>query len=202
MVLLGVASVSICGCDNTSGSTRAGPPTGATPSPTGAATPSLSTPLLSTSGPAAGMYLSDYDCLKHRLPPNPTYCTVERWLRGLAQKAGYRVVGNTGSAWLVANDPRVQQGHFYLSVTDAFDAKQFPDLGAQKTVEGVVVYGSRRRVWQTQGLSFWVEPAGPYKTIPPPPDADTVALDALGRLIEATVTTPRPLPGRRLGSGH
>jgi hypothetical protein len=95
------------------------------------------------------------------------------------------------------------QTRFFLWVADATDPKKLvaEGLAPQGTVQGVAVFGVRRRVWQAQGLDIWVEPAGPHGAVPPSPDVEVIALDVLGPLIAAISATPRPYPTMSLEGG-
>ncbi len=119
-----------------------------------------------------------------------TACAEAEWVSRVAEAAGYRVVGETGSA-LVA------EGHgdsFYIWTTrhtivppvgKIREKEAWNELG---TAGGVTIYGDERlwRWWSTDDTIFWVK-AGPSESSTVPD------VDELERLVAASVRL-RPPP--------
>jgi hypothetical protein len=103
--------------------------------------------------------------------PGPwTECPEAKWVGRVAESAGYRLAGDTGSA-LVAEGG----GHsFYIWATEY--ERPFSEMAADEEwkrigrVDGIPVYGDRTlwRWWPAQGFVFWLQ-AGPRgnSTLPP-----------------------------------
>ncbi len=114
--------------------------------------------------------------------PGPwTACDEAGWVRQIAERAGYRVVGDTGSALLAQGGG---QG-FYIWATDEIQgSRATPVLG---TVAGVRVYGEKslHRSWAAQGFVFWLE-GGPFSDSRLPDLADMYSL------VRASLELPAP----------
>jgi hypothetical protein len=99
--------------------------------------------------------------------PGPwTACPRAGWVREVAERAGYRVMGETGSALVAQGKGR----SFYIWATDQAagqDLNEGPTArrGPLGEVEGVSVYGDERlwRWWTANGFVLWFQ-AGPYRT--------------------------------------
>jgi hypothetical protein len=104
--------------------------------------------------------------------PPPGSADVERWARDVAVVAGYRVVGNTGSAWVVRRRGESWHENFYFWVTrtepraasataaPASDpgGEGFPLAGRIGTVP---VFGDGVRfAWRLSRGTAWAEAAG------------------------------------------
>jgi hypothetical protein len=117
-----------------------------------------------------------------------TACPEADWVRRVAERAGYRITGETGSA-LIAQGKG--QG-FYILGYEAPE-EEVRKVAAREgwrplaVVEGVVVYGDERlwRWWVVDEYILWLH-AGPYEDSKLPP------LDEMGALVEASTTSPRP----------
>lgn len=121
--------------------------------------------------------------------PGPwTACPEAEWLQQLAEHAGYRITGETGSA-LIA------QGHersFYIWATEgtpkqlsrAAKRERWQRLG---TVEGVEVYGDEHlwRWWIADDFVIWLQ-AGPYM------NSQIPSLEEMDLLVRAGETVPPP----------
>lgn len=121
--------------------------------------------------------------------PGPwTACPGADWVQQVAERAGYRITGETGSA-LIA---RGNGWRFYIWATPAGTPEEvrkaakdeWPTLG---TVEGVEVYGDENvwRWWLSEGLTLWLQ-AGPTEDSRLPP------LEEMDSLVRASKTAPPP----------
>jgi hypothetical protein len=120
--------------------------------------------------------------------PGPwTACPEAAWVGRVAETAGYRLAGDTGSA-LVAEGGG---DSFYIWATQ--HDRPFSELAADERwkplarVDDVPVYGDRTlwRWWPAQGFVFWLQ-AGPRakSTLPP--------VDGMDGLISASQTVRQP----------
>jgi hypothetical protein len=115
-------------------------------------------------------------------------CPEAAWVQRVAERAGYRITGETGSA-LIARG----KGHgFYIWGFEA--AKDEIQKVAKReqwvpraVVKGVVVYGDERswRWWVVDGFIIWLH-AGPSE------DSTLPSLENMGALVEASTTLPQP----------
>jgi hypothetical protein len=120
--------------------------------------------------------------------PGPwTACPEAAWVGQVAERAGFRIVDETGSA-LVA---RGSGSSFYIwateirePVAEVAEREKWHPLGRRA---GVLVYGDRDlwRWWAAQGFVFWMQ-AGPYE------GSEAPDLEGLAPLIRASreVTPP------------
>jgi hypothetical protein len=121
--------------------------------------------------------------------PGPwTACPEADWVLRVAERAGYRITGETGSA-LVAQG---KGSGFYIWGFEAPNGKVRKWAKSERwtplaPVEGVVVYGDERqwRWWVTDGFILWLH-AGPYE------DSRLPSLQEMAPLVEASMTLPRP----------
>ena len=84
------------------------------------------------------------------------------WVRAIARRAGYRVTGSTGSAWIAEGGGR----SFYIWATEASGSiEQIAEGENYRLVarfDGAPVHDDGvRKLWAASGHLFWVE-AGPY----------------------------------------
>ena len=139
--------------------------------------------------------LSLEDWLPTTCPPNwpgPwTVCPEARWVGRVAERAGYRIVDETGSALVVEGQGR----GFYIHATrmprmteQSFAAtSRRGRLSPAGTVEGVEIFGyeSQRRSWLAQQFVFWITPG-------PPAAARLPAVAEMGGLVRASLDLPAP----------
>jgi hypothetical protein len=95
-----------------------------------------------------------------------TACPEADWVGQVAERAGYRVTGETGSALIAQGNG----SSFYIWVTERAadqDLNGGPTArkGSLGEIDGVPVYGDERlwRWWVANGFVFWLQ-AGPYST--------------------------------------
>jgi hypothetical protein len=119
--------------------------------------------------------------------PGPwTACPEADWVEEVAERAGYRISGETGSALIAKGNGR----SFYIWATEGTPeeiekaAKNLQPLGV---VEGVQVYGDESvwRWWVAEGFTIWLQ-AGPTK------DSRLPSLTEMESLVRASKTVPRP----------
>jgi hypothetical protein len=111
------------------------------------------------------------------------------WVQQVAERAGHRISGKTGSA-LIA---RGRGQDFYIWATKVVSAGEVGKTAEREnwrrlgTVEGVDVYGDEAlwRWWSAQGFIFWLH-AGPQSTSRVP------GLNHLDALVRASETVPLP----------
>jgi hypothetical protein len=114
--------------------------------------------------------------------PGPwTACPEAQWVRDVAERGGYRIVGETGSALVAQGGGR----SFHIWATELTEPlrtvarkEKWREFG---TVEGVPVYGDEAlwRWWAAQGFAFWLQ-AGPRV------DAELPTLGEMASLIRAS----------------
>lgn len=113
--------------------------------------------------------------------PGPwTRCAEAEWVREIVGAAGYRVMQETGSALVAAND----ELSFYIWTTENA-AEVMAEPGPWKrltTIAGTPVYGDERlwRFWSAHGFIFWIK-QGPTATAALPTPADLQPLIAASR---------------------
>jgi hypothetical protein len=121
--------------------------------------------------------------------PGPwTACPEAEWVQQVAERAGYRITGDTGSAL-------ISQGHgwsFYIwgfamapeEIARAARRESWRRLG---TVAGVEVYGDESlwRWWVTEGFVIWLH-AGPRQ------DSRLVPFSEMESLVRASEAVPPP----------
>ena len=106
------------------------------------------------------------------------------WTRRIAEEGGYRIIAETGSAFVAAG-----KGHEFsiwateaeLPITATVAEENWRRLAV---VRDVIVYGDRDRwrVWLAQGFIFWVK-AGPRpESVLPEPGRLAPVIDASVRL--------------------
>jgi hypothetical protein len=120
--------------------------------------------------------------------PGPwTECPEAAWVERIAERAGFRIVDETGSA-LVASG---RGWSFYIWATDVeeplaevAERESWRPLGRRA---GVVVYGDDDlwRWWSVQGFVVWTH-AGPFE------DSEAPDLEGLTSLIRASQAVPPP----------
>jgi hypothetical protein len=118
--------------------------------------------------------------------PGPwTACPEAEWVQRVAERAGYRVTGETGSALIAQGKGQ----SFYIwglaATEDEIDRAKREDWRPLGLVEGVVVYGDDDlwRWWEVDEFILWVQ-AGPYEDSWPP------SLDEMDALVEASSMVP------------
>jgi hypothetical protein len=85
------------------------------------------------------------------------------WARELAVGAGYKVVGTTGSAWVVRRRKQSWHGNFYFWVTPGRARGLGGDRGFPliRRMGGVAIFGDGTRfAWRLHGATAWVETVG------------------------------------------
>jgi hypothetical protein len=117
-----------------------------------------------------------------------TACPQADWVRQVAERAGYRVTGETGSALVAQGKGR----SFYIWAADRAavqDLNEGPTArkGPLGQVEGVSVYGDERlwRWWTANGFVLWLQ-AGPYSTSQIP------RLNEMESLVRESAALPPP----------
>ncbi len=83
----------------------------------------------------------------------------EKWSRVVAEAAGYKVVENTGSAWVARGRGR----SFYIWAVESIGAARLTNEGYRvlRRVNGVPIYTDGLRfAWRTRSATVWIE-AGP-----------------------------------------
>jgi hypothetical protein len=121
--------------------------------------------------------------------PGPwTACPEARWVEELAERAAYRITGETGSALIAVGNGR----SFYIWATEAKPAETGTMAKREKwrrlgTVEGVEVYGDEGlwRWWPGEGFVVWLQ-AGPHS------NSQIPSLDEMDSLVSASKTVPPP----------
>jgi hypothetical protein len=122
--------------------------------------------------------------------PGPwTACPEADWVRKVAERAGYRISGETGSALIAKGNG----GSFYIWATPAATPKvvekavRDEDWQPFGSVEGVDVYGDERvwRWWVGERFTIWLQ-AGPTA------DSRLPTLSKMESLVRASKTVPRP----------
>ena len=88
------------------------------------------------------------------------------WLAGVLDRAGYRDVGCTGSAFDVAYEDGVPGHDFYIWATTA--PRLVPESSQYRILAGVRVYGNAVRVaWRAGRRNVWVEQGATARALPP-----------------------------------
>lgn len=119
--------------------------------------------------------------------PGPwTACPEAEWVEKVAQHAGYRISGATGSA-LIAKG---KEQSFYIWATEGTPEEIEKAATAWQplaVVEDVQVYGDESvwRWWVAEGFTIWLQ-AGPTK------DSRLPSLAEMESLVRASKTVPRP----------
>lgn len=126
-------------------------------------------------------------CPRENWPGPWTACAEADWVRRVVEEGGYRVVGETGSAFTAEGG-----GQSFNAWTTR--AARHPSAIADEAgnwrrlavVHGVAVYGDDLwRFWEAQGFIFWVHATQTQGSVFPSPAA-------LARLIEASAATSPP----------
>lgn len=86
----------------------------------------------------------------------------ECWARDVALAAGFEIVGNTRSAWIVRGSKDIWRKRFYFWVTrgraSGLRSESFPRVGR---LGGIAVFGDGVRfAWKLRRATAWVEAAG------------------------------------------
>jgi len=107
-------------------------------------------------------------------------------VRQVAEKAGYRVVDDTGSA-LVAEGRGRSFSIWVTEVAEPLSSIAESEWQALGSHEGTRVYGDRDlwRWWLAQRFVFWLQ-AGPFE------DSEVPDVDGLGSLIRVSNELPPP----------
>jgi hypothetical protein len=122
--------------------------------------------------------------------PGPwTACPQADWIRQVAERAGYRITGETGSA-LVAQG---NGWNFYIWATEMATQEEFrKTIKREKwrsvgAVKGIEIYGDQvlSRWWLAQGFIVWLG-AGPHE------DSEIPTLEQMGSLVRASKIVPPP----------
>ena len=108
-----------------------------------------------------------------------TACPEADWVQRVAERAGYRITGETESALIAQGYEAPEE-----EVRKVAAREEWKPLAV---VEGVVVYGDERlwRWWVVDEFILWLH-AGPYEKSKLP------SLDEMGALVEASTMSPRP----------
>lgn len=121
--------------------------------------------------------------------PWATYCPEAAWARIVAERAGYGVVGDTGSGLIIDNG----RDSFYFKAFEPEkpESREESLTNANYTpvfeVDGTTVYfDGIRFTWDVHGLEGWLEP-GPGK------DDQTTDQDIVGPIIRTSLDTPYPV---------
>jgi hypothetical protein len=125
-------------------------------------------------------------CLADTWPGPWTVCPQAKWVRRVVARAGYRVVGDTGSALVAAGRGR----SFYIHATGLGAsgerlgrARRDEGYSLLFRIDGVAVYGDGvRETWVASGFSFWVS-AGPRGDAVAPRAAELASLVRASRAI-------------------
>ena len=120
--------------------------------------------------------------------PGPwTACPEAAWVARVAERAGFRIVDETGSA--LVGSGRGWSFHIWATevqepLAEVAEREKWRPLGRRA---GVLVYGGGDlwRWWAAQGFVFWMH-AGPYE------GSDVPDLDGLAPLIRASREVPPP----------
>jgi hypothetical protein len=114
-----------------------------------------------------------------------TACAEADWVRRVASDAGYKVVGETGSALLA--EGRGDEFSIWTtpepeSLEDTVTTENWKAIGS---VNGTEIYGDERhwRWWIAQGAVFWVK-AGPHISSTVPEVGELLALVDASRTVE------------------
>jgi hypothetical protein len=98
--------------------------------------------------------------------PGPwTACPQAEWVRQVAERAGYRMMGETGSALVAQGNGQ----SFYIWATEQAAGQDLNDgpagtKGPMGEVAGVAIYGDEIwRWWTANGFVFWLH-AGPFSS--------------------------------------
>ena len=121
--------------------------------------------------------------------PGPwTECPQAHWVAQVAEHAGYRINGETGSALIAGGKGR----SFYIWATLRANGQDLDDgptarKGPLGEIDGVAVYGDERlwRWWTASGFVLWLQ-AGPYRSSQLP------ALNEMESLVQASRAIPPP----------
>ena len=121
--------------------------------------------------------------------PGPwTACPEADWVQQVAERAGYRISGETGSALIARGNGK----SFYIWVTEATPEEIARTAKRERwqtfgTVGGVEVYGDESvwRWWVSDGFVLWLK-AGPYM------DSQLPRLAEMGSLVRASGRVPPP----------
>ena len=122
--------------------------------------------------------------------PGPwTACPEADWVGKVAERAGYRISGETRSALIAKGNGR----SFYIWATPAGTPKKIENAVRNEdwqplgSVEGVQVYGDESiwRWWVAEGFTIWLQ-AGPIR------DSRLPSLAEMESLVRASETVPRP----------
>lgn len=120
--------------------------------------------------------------------PWATYCPEAEWARGVAERAGYRVVEDTGSALIIDNG---ENSFYYKAFEPENPASRQESLSEESykpvfEVDGTIVYSNGVQLtWDVHGLWAWLE-SGPEKG---PKIQDE---DVLAPIVRASIETPYP----------
>jgi hypothetical protein len=108
----------------------------------------------------------------------------EEWSRAVAEAAGYKIVENTGSAWVARGRGR----SFYIWAVESIAAARLTNEGFRilRRVNGVPIYTDGLRVaWRTRSATFWIEAGPTEESLAPRPSE-------LGSLVRASKTVASP----------
>lgn len=122
-----------------------------------------------------------------------TACPETDWVQQVAERAGYHVTGETGSALIAQGKGR----SFYIWTSEQATGQDLNDgptarKGPLGVVEGVAVYGDAHTWlwWAANGFVFWLQP-GPYSTSQIP------RLNEMESLVLASRALPPPVSPAR-----
>ena len=124
-------------------------------------------------------------CQRDDWPGPWTACAEAQWAREVVRRAGFRVVGETGSAFVAARGDL----EFMIWTTPRPAEAIFEQEGTGRLalVAGTPVHGDERlwRFWTAQGFVFWIK-QGPTETsaLPSPHDLEA--------MIEESKQVPAP----------
>jgi hypothetical protein len=129
------------------------------------------------------------DCRSPNWPGPWTACPEADWVREIAERAGFRVTGETGSALIAQGKGR----SFYIWATEVASRDEFEKVATREewrslgAVAGVDVYGDQHlwRWWVANDFVFWLQ-AGPKG------DSQIPAMKEMGSLVRASETLLPP----------
>ena len=142
----------------------------------------------SESAAASRPHVAGRECVRGWDGPWTYECSAQ-WVRQVVRAAGYRMTGDTGSAWVAAGGGR----SFYIWATEATSSpKQIAKREHYRLVRRVAkapVYDDGvRKFWPARGFIFWVE-AGPRKDSIAPTARELEPLIRASRRLRPPTTT-------------
>lgn len=120
--------------------------------------------------------------------PWATYCPEAQWARGVAERAGYSVVGDTGSA-LIINDGTYSFNFWAFEPEDPStrqEALRSENYDLLTEIDGTRVYfDGIRLTWEMHGLYAWLN-SGPGR------GPTTTEREVIAEIVRASIDSPYP----------